>query len=381
MENLPKKIKSIEVFNKTVIENGIKMHEYILNNGREDVDFISISLPTTFKYNASCDIIDDTHDFVNGFKLVQTANKEYAYVREEDNTLLPYRYDIATDFNEYGYAMVGKDDRVSWIDRKFRYFDADEEKFLDEEERDYDKFNGFISVSDFSNGEIPLSRVGKYDNTISDNKYFIRYLGIDGKIKNFRNYDGTRINEYSSLNKFLYEGTDFDKNGIAVTNTYKGQVALLASGYYILERDLIELCKNNGILKTLERNIKIQERDYYKFLKDVEFSTGLMSEIDIGETDFKILGIECMKDEIISNYGEDVYNRASNEVEVDNLNKHYYRYASRPLAVLKKGEEVIYKIVDLKLLQSLLAKRGIPSYIDYVSNVFYYNAINFVKKK
>ena len=54
------------------------------------------------------EIIDNSNDFVNGFKVVQTSNGEYAYVRQSDFQLLPFRYDVASDFNEYGFAMVGK---------------------------------------------------------------------------------------------------------------------------------------------------------------------------------------------------------------------------------------------------------------------------------
>ena len=38
-------------------------------------------------------------------------------------------------------------------------------------------------------------------------------------------------------------------------------------------------------------------------------------------------------------------------------------------------------IVDLELFQSALAKRGIPSYIDTLENVFHYNANKYVKQK
>ena len=66
-------------------------------------------------------IIDSNENFVNGFKVVKTANGEYAYIRESDNSLLPFRYDIAFDFNEFGFAIVGKDGSVSWINKDFKY--------------------------------------------------------------------------------------------------------------------------------------------------------------------------------------------------------------------------------------------------------------------
>ena len=58
---------------------------------------------------------------------------------EKDNILLPYRYDIATDFNEYGFAMIGKNGKVSWIDKKFNYLNI-EGKI----EKEGNEFNDFL---------------------------------------------------------------------------------------------------------------------------------------------------------------------------------------------------------------------------------------------
>ena len=95
----------------------IVKYGYVINEDKDGELYMPIELPYYYgvylRPPASFDIIDDSREFVNGFKVVQTANLEYAYVREADNKLLPYRYDIATDFNEYGYAIVGKDARVS----------------------------------------------------------------------------------------------------------------------------------------------------------------------------------------------------------------------------------------------------------------------------
>ena len=125
MNELPKKITSIKG-SRIFTQDEIVKVGYTLNEEQADETYIRVELPYYYgvylRHPKSLEIIDDSRDFVNGYKVVQTANKEYAYVREEDNKLLPYRYDIATDFNEYGYAMVGKDARVSWIDRDFRYF-------------------------------------------------------------------------------------------------------------------------------------------------------------------------------------------------------------------------------------------------------------------
>ncbi len=86
MKELPKEIKSIRGWRVFVQEEKVK-YGYVVNEEKDDELYIPIELPYYGQYlrpSASFDIIDDSRDFVNGFKVVQTANKEYAYVREED---------------------------------------------------------------------------------------------------------------------------------------------------------------------------------------------------------------------------------------------------------------------------------------------------------
>ena len=237
MNELPKKITSIKG-SRIFTQDEIVKVGYTLNEEQADETYIRVELPYYYgvylRHPKSLEIIDDSRDFVNGYKVVQTANKEYAYVREEDNKLLPYRYDIATDFNEYGYAMVGKDARVSWIDRDFRYFSAQEERFIEEYGQGYTKFNGFLGVSDFSKGENSLSRLYRfgYNNTVS-------YLGTDGRIKEFYGYDGKIIRNDQSNKNFSYYSEDFNEKGYAKANN--GELILLSSGYYLSTKDLTKI--------------------------------------------------------------------------------------------------------------------------------------------
>ncbi len=362
MENLPKKIVSIKA-NDVFIEKNIRKFGYTLNERTNEGIYVPIALPRWTRPEKSFDIIDDSRDFVNGFKVVQTANKEYAYVREEDNELLPYRYDIAADFNEYGYAMVGKDSKVSWIDRNFRYFDFNKETFLDEEKGEYVRFNGFLSVSDFSKGEHPLSKMCRlgYGNTVS-------YLGTDGKFKEFSKYDGEKIWENNSNKIFSYWSTDFNDKGYA--NANGGSLILLSSGHYLTAKDLIRICEEKGFLDTIGSRIEKQEQEYIKFLKDIEEKTTTIAD-DLSKhnnliAEFGIGSIELKKEKLISSYGKDVYERA---------------LTNSSFACLIDNQEFVSEIVDLKLLQSSLAKRGIPSYIDNEENVFHYNTNKHVKVK
>ncbi len=366
MNELPKKITSIKG-SRIFTQDEIVKVGYTLNEEQADETYIRVELPYYYgvylRHPKSLEIIDDSRDFVNGYKVVQTANKEYAYVREEDNKLLPYRYDIATDFNKYGYAMVGKNARVSWIDKNFRYFNEEEEKFTEEQEIGYNTFNGFLGVSDFSKVENPLSRMYRrgYNNTVS-------YLGTNGKIKEFSKYDGEIIRDDESNKYFSYYSEDFNDKGYAKANN--DEIILLSSGYSLSTKDLTKICEEKGFLETLSSRIAKQEQEYYKFLKDVKEKTTTIAD-DLSKrnnliAEFGIGSIELKKEKLISSYGKDVYLRA---------------LTNNSLVCLIVREEMPAEIVDLELFQSALARRGISSYIDDEDNVFYYNTHKHVKVK
>lgn len=363
MKKLPKEIKSIKGSVYSFVDKGTERYAYILNEGTDKEVRVNVLLPYYSRPDISFDIIDDSRDFVNGFKLVQIANMEYAYVKEEGNTLLPFRYDVATDFNEYGYAMVGKDGKVSWIDKNFKYLNIQEKKFTEEYEIGYSKFNGFLGVSDFSKGENPLSKIYRFghNNTVS-------YLGTDGRIKEFYGYDGKIIRNDQSNKNFSYYSEDFNDKGYAKANN--GELILLSSGYYLSVKDLIKICEEKGFLDTISSRIEKQEEAYNKFIRDIEEKTinlannlskvnNLITEYDIGE-------IKLRKEELISRYGKDVYERA---------------LTNSSFACLIYNRKLPAEIVDLELFQSTLAKRGIPSYIDNEENVFHYNTNKHVKVK
>ena len=313
MKKLPKEIKSIKGSVYSFVDKGTERYAYILNEGTDKEVRVNVLLPYYSRPDISFDIIDDSRDFVNGFKLVQTANMEYAYVKEEGNTLLPFRYDVATDFNEYGYAMVGKDGKV----------------------------NGFLSVSDFSKGEHPLSKVCSCS---SDWDKKTSYFGVDGKIKEFSRYDGEIIRDSDSIKNFSYYSEDFNDKGYATANN--DWLILLSSGYYLSVKDLIKICEEKGFLDTISSRIEKQEEAYNKFIRDIEEKTinlannlskvnNLITEYDIGE-------IELRKEELISRYGKDVYERA---------------LTNSSFACLIYNQKLPAEIVDLELFQSSLAKK------------------------
>lgn len=362
VKNLEKIVRIYGANTFYIDDNMYKFRYTIIDNEGEKTS-IPVSLPYNSRPKKTSNIILDTNDFVNGFKVVQTENLEYAYVREEDNALLPYRYDIATNFNKYGYAMVGKDGKVSWIDKSFRYLNNNREMVKEEGSATYTGFKGFLSINNFSKGEHPLSKICN----IEHNKE-VCYFGTDGNIKEFYRYDGDKIREDESNKIFSYYSTEFDDAGYATAND--GSLILLSSGYYLIAKDLIKICRDKGFLDTISNRIEKQEQAYAKFLRDIEEKTTTLadnlSKVNNLKADYSIGGIELRKEELISRYGKDVYRRA---------------LTNSSFSCLIYNQELPAEIVDLELFQSSLAKRGITSYIDYEENVFHYNTNKHVKVK
>lgn len=239
---------------------------YTINQNTPNETNIHVKLQSEwYRPKKSEKIIDDSNEFVNGFKVVQTENGEYAYVRESDNVLLPFRYDVAFDFNQYGFAIVGKDGSVSWIDTTFKYLNLEGEFVEEELDKSYSKFSGWQGISEFSDGSIPLSRV--YDGRNSYGK--IAYLGIDGKFKEFYKYDG-EIHEHWSDTTFN-NGTEFDENGYAMAN---GNM-LFARGYYCSYADLIKICKEKGFITSISEDAeKHFDKETGKVLRKIKRSEG-----------------------------------------------------------------------------------------------------------
>ncbi len=360
MNKIPNAIKELEGSAYYEIDN-MRNYCYYLTNEKNDTFHLQVSLPLHNRPSISTKIINESNSFINGFKVVQTANLEYAYVREEDNTLLPYRYDIATNFNKYGLAMVGKDGKVSWIDKDFKYFNATKEEMVKDE--DDKSFDGFISISNFSNGDIPLSKVTRYKDT-----NLVSYLGTDKKLKEFAFYDGEAVYKGKDVRKnFPYYSGEFNDNGYALINT--GDI-LLASGYYLYIRDLMRLLDKKDVTKYINESIMKFEKTYTNFLKDIKANTNiLVDNLSINNrpiTEYSIRSIDSKKEEFLLEYGNAIFEKAS---------------CNNNLAYLAYKGEYISKVIDLDLFMSLLARRGISSYTDLNTNIFYYNTNKHIRVK
>ena len=241
MKKLPKNVNSVGCGSAVLIDRGDRHICYEINEGEETSTDIFVVLPGGWRPKKTDKIADDSNDFVNGFKVVKMANGEYAYVRESDNSLLPFRYDVAFDFNEFGFAIVGKDGNVTWIDKEFKYLNLKGEMIEEELDKSWVKFAGWQRVSTFSKGVIPLSRV--YDGRGSHSR--IAYFGTNGKLKEFYRYNGV-MDTYSVITIFG-SATTFDDEGHARAD---GNM-LFARGYYLSYSDLIKLSMEKGFIDSI----------------------------------------------------------------------------------------------------------------------------------
>ena len=258
MDKLPKKINSIARKSSIVLSDGIRYIWYEINENEQDRTEIPVQLPEYSRPKKSNEIVDSNDSFVNGFAVVKTANGEYAYIRESDNLLMPFRYDIASDFNEFGFAIVGKDGSVSWINKDFKYLNLSGVLVDEELDKSWSKFNGWQDVSAFNDYDTPLSRV--YDGRNMTGR--VVFFGTDGKLKAFYKYDGEHISKLPKYN--FTRSTRFDEKGHAVAD----EKILFAEGYYISYNDLIKMCMESRFIDNIGMKAQIcLDREKEKVLK------------------------------------------------------------------------------------------------------------------
>ena len=229
---------------KNIIEkNQIRNINYAICRGDKAISTIKISLPAFQRPEPSNVIVKKSQKYVNGYKVVKTENGEYAYVDEESNELLPYRYDLALDFNDYGYAIVAKDGNVTWINKKFEHLNVAGQMVKDSSsEKIWTKTDGWLKVSEFSKGSIPLSKV--YDNKTKYGE-LVAYFNTNGHLQEFYEYGSSDRDDYPTT-YFTY-GTSFDETDSATAESY----LLLAKGYYVTYNYLINFCKQKGFIDIL----------------------------------------------------------------------------------------------------------------------------------
>lgn len=220
-------------------------------------------------------------DFINGFKVIRFGNGEYGYMRE-DGTIVPHRFDIAGNFNEYGFAMVAKDGRVTWINREFRFLflstrlDEDTGLYVHEmTAREMVTSRSYNSIEDFMGEESPISSIQYYHDGHST--YF--FLNTSGEIQKFFPYKDTKEPECSPRDycTMFSKKPTFDKHGVALVDN----IVLFANGRYISVSFLIDILKNLGLLDQIDElvnnypleNKPIDIKDSYKIKPKKDYGT------------------------------------------------------------------------------------------------------------
>ena len=218
--------------------------KYVINYGEAD----SYTITSNYHEKFNKEIVEEGK-FINGFKVVKLANGKYSYVKEENNKMVDYYFDVALNFNSNNMAMVGKDGSVVWIDSEFKYLDSDGNKM---------KLNnncfiyGWQKLYGFNNEELAK---------VEDNReYYYRAAYVDKvmNLKVFKEYNGM-VDENKSL-KIFGDGSVFEDN-VAIL---KDKI-LFSSGYYMNFKDLVRYLRENGSLKNIENMIR--EIDKPKMLK------------------------------------------------------------------------------------------------------------------
>ena len=241
------KIRNIVVSHCKFIQENLVDYSYALDRNdysrecERKVNFrLPVSLEGRLKDEKSFSIVESGNtEFVNGFKIVKNEYGQSLYIREEDNKLLPYVFDIATDFNEFGLAMVATDTKVSWINKSFKYINIYGELC------DYDNMmeDGWKGVYDFSDSQKPLSRL-KNNSTYHSG---VSYMNKDMEFESFHEFDGEEINKNSGMDSFDSESGDFDKDGFA----YAGDFVLCDQGFYVYSDVVVKEAMNKGLVKDI----------------------------------------------------------------------------------------------------------------------------------
>lgn len=160
-------IKNIKLYLRYSEDLYLRKHYVIIDNFGKEYEYSPVIKPSRGL------IIDyaiiNKNNFCNGFKLVQFRDKSYGYIYQHNGYVDFHRYDIATNFNKYGIAMVAKYGTVSFIDTNFNYLkqiDLDSFSMVEEDTANYLDFNGLYEISKFSLGKAKIKTI--YNNIESE---------------------------------------------------------------------------------------------------------------------------------------------------------------------------------------------------------------------
>lgn len=201
---------------------------------------------------------------------------------------------------------------------------------------------------------------------------------------------------YMSAISKLNNPNQFDKNGILrpeVALTPKEKEALLfydpETSKFLNNVDTIKPIQNINEVKP--SNSKSLDERYKELLDDVRKQTiksasnQTLPSYPNAVIPWKVVGIEFTRWEVEEKYGKDVYAKACEEVPYEKIPngrggflrmfKRDFSNANRRLGHIIHEGFAASPLMDLDLFVKELEKQGIPSYIDFETNTFYYNGV------
>lgn len=206
-------------------------YSYLLTRGRKTKKIHSQNVGSFNNFQSEkIDINYNDLTFVNGYALTTYENK-YIFIEEGTNKIMPYNYEYATNFNAQGYAMVCRNQNITWINKEFKALNAETNKFA----QDTGELTGFQKIESFKEyaEDVNLSKLYYKDNIHSS------YLKRDGCMLRFESVD--KMGE--AITKFINDNmTPWGKKGY-MTDKKEGTIYLSNGTYYTFE-DSLELMFN-----------------------------------------------------------------------------------------------------------------------------------------
>ncbi len=245
------KIRNIKVLRRELINGTLGEYSYSITKDDGSTNIVHFKRPATINGQMTAKNVFRiagavSDDFVKGFKLLADQEGRYLYYQQGNGLrpekIIPYIFDIATDFNEYGLAMVAVNGRVSWMNQDFQYVDKD--NML--QSYDEDMEDAWASVSSFSEGTIPLSKLMHPGEGL-----VTAYMCIDTSIKCFRRFENGKIVAGPiSSNHFDMNSTDFNRDGWA----FAEDRVLCDQGFYMKNEFIAKEAIAKGFVKTICEN-------------------------------------------------------------------------------------------------------------------------------
>ena len=240
MKQLPKNITKVSSYREN--EN----NTYIIH-GENATKVIETNTKEKFGYK-----IIERNDYINGFQLVKFSDGLFGYVRNDK--ILRYKFELATDFNEYGLAIVGNYGSIGWVNKNFDFYSTSiingKTKDLSFIHINNEEINKHLFLNHGWNSITTFNKDSSLSLLKGDKDCFIDEFG---NIKTFKHIDHN-YQDLSSFNEIYSDFTDDTFTEAKHILFNKEVLTLLEDGYYLTNSDFKVLAIQYGIIdKVIEK--------------------------------------------------------------------------------------------------------------------------------